>query len=150
MKKIRLGSTGLMVTKTSFGALPIQRTDKASAIRILHNAYDGGINYFDTARGYTDSEEKLGEAFSSVRHNIIISTKTHARTKEQMQKDLDLSLKNLKTDYIDIYQMHNAPAVPDPSDKNSVYAGIVEAKKQGKIRHIGITAHRYDVAKDCG
>ena len=148
MKKVRLGKTELMVTKTSFGALPIQRVDMDTAKSILQNAYRAGINYFDTARAYTDSEEKIGAALGDVRHEIIISTKTAAKTKEDMIKELDTSLKNLKTDYIDIYQMHNAPALPDPNDENSVYAGMVEAKKQGKIRHIGITAHRYDVAWD--
>ncbi len=147
MRKVRLGRTDLYVTKTSFGALPIQRINKSAAVSILRNAYDGGINYFDTARAYTDSEEKLGAALSSVRHDIVISTKTLARSKKQMQEELDTSLKNLKTDYIDICQMHNAPALPNPDDKDSVYAGMLEAKKQGKIRHIGITAHRFDVAQ---
>ncbi len=147
MKKIRLGRTDLMVTKTSFGALPIQRVDKQTAVSILRNAYDAGINYFDTARAYTDSEEKLGMAFQGLRQNIVISTKTGAKTKKEMMEHLEISLRNMKTDYIDIYQLHNAPALPDLNDENSAYTGMLEAQKQGKIRFLGITAHRNDVAR---
>ncbi|MBE5780987.1 MAG: aldo/keto reductase [Clostridiales bacterium] len=148
MEKMRLGRTDLMVTRTSFGALPIQRDDMDTAVSILRRAYDAGINYFDTARAYTDSEEKLAKALGHVRHDIVISTKTQAKTKEGMLKDLDTSLKMLNTDYIDLYQLHNIPFLPDVDDPDSIYGGLLEAQKAGKIRHIGITNHRIDLAMD--
>lgn len=147
MKMKKLGRTGLMVTENSFGALPIQRIDKQSAVELLHMAYDGGINYYDTARAYTDSEEKLGEAFHDRREKIVISTKSQGKTKEQVLADLDTSLKQLRTDYVDILQLHNIPAVPDLEDENSPYYALVEAKKQGKCRFIGVTSHRRNVAE---
>ncbi|MGI6664288.1 MAG: aldo/keto reductase [Christensenellaceae bacterium] len=146
MKKVRLGRTDLMVTKTAFGALPIQRVDKATAVSILRNAYDAGINFFDTARAYSDSEEKMGAALSDVRENIVIATKSGASTKKELKAHLETSLRNLKTDYIDIYQLHNAQTIPDPNDSESLYGGLLEAKKEGKIRHISFTAHRHDIA----
>lgn len=99
MEKIRLGRSGLMVTKTSFGALPIQRVKMEEAVPILRKAYDNGINFFDTARAYTDSEIKLGEALSDVRKDIIIATKTNARNRENLFSQLETSLKNLKTEF---------------------------------------------------
>lgn len=142
MEKIAFGSTGMMVTRTSFGALPIQRVDRETAKRILRKAYDAGINFFDTARGYSDSEEKIGYALSDVRQNIYIATKTPAKDKAGLMKDLETSLKMLKTDYIDLYQLHNPADLPDPEDPNGLYQGLLEAKNQGKVRHIGITAHK--------
>lgn len=141
MKKIRLGKTGLMVTKTSFGALPMQRVSMDEAKALLTRAYEGGINYFDTARAYTDSEEKIGYALSDVRKDIIISTKAGADTKKQLLDQLQISLEKLKTDYIDLYQLHNPRKLPDPNDPDSSYAGLLEAKKKGYVRHIGITNH---------
>lgn len=148
MDTIRLGRTGLVVSKNGFGALPIQRISKEDAAHLLRKAYDNGINYFDTARGYTDSEEKMGYALSDVRQNIVISTKTHAKTVEEFWQHLHTSLNNLKTDYIDIYQFHNPAFVPAPGDETGLYDAMLEAKAQGKIRHIGFTNHRYTVAED--
>ncbi|MDL2224956.1 aldo/keto reductase [Eubacteriales bacterium OttesenSCG-928-M02] len=148
MEKVRLGRTELMVTRTAFGVLPIQRTDMETAIKILHSALDAGINYYDTARAYTDSEEKMGRAFEGHRQEIIISTKTNKTTWAEMEKDLTTSLRNLKTDYIDIYQLHNPAELPDPEDDTGIYAGLLEAKRQGKIRHIGITNHRIHLAME--
>ena len=148
MKKIQLGRTGLMVTKTSFGVLPLQRVDMDTAKQILRRAYDEGINFFDTARGYTDSEEKIGQALSDVRKDIIIATKTHARDKEGLLKDLETSLKNLKTDYVDIYQLHNPAVLPDPEDREGLYAGMLEAREKGMIRFISLSNHRLDKAKE--
>ncbi|WP_458863380.1 aldo/keto reductase [Acidaminobacterium chupaoyuni] len=147
MKMKRLGRTGLMVTENSFGALPIQRIDQQSAVELLHMAYDAGINYYDTARAYSDSEEKLGAAFHDRREKIIISTKSQGKTKEQVLADLDTSLKMLRTDYVDILQLHNIPKMTDPEDPNGIHAALLEAKKQGKCRFIGITSHRRDVAE---
>ena len=127
MDKIRLGRTGLMVTASSFGALPVQRVPMEEAKKLLRMAYDGGINYFDTANAYSDSEEKIGEALSDVRHNIIISTKSGAKDKATLLKHIELSLKRMKTDYIDILQLHNPAELPDPEDPDSLYGGLLEA-----------------------
>lgn len=148
MKKIRLGRTDLMVTKNGFGALPVQRIGTEAACKLLRKAFDGGINYFDTARMYTDSEEKIGLALSDVRDKIIISTKTLATKVEDFWKDLNTSLSLLKTDYIDIYQFHNPPFCPKPGDGTGLYEAMLEAKAKGMIRHIGITNHRYTVAEE--
>lgn len=146
MKKIRLGRTGLMVTKPAFGVLPLQRVEMKEAVRILQKAYDQGLNFYDTARAYSDSEEKIGNALSGVRKNIIIATKTQARKKETLEKHLETSLKTLKTDYIDIYQFHNNQKLPDREDPESLYETMLKAKEKGLIRFIGLTNHRRPVA----
>ena len=148
MDTIRLGRTGLVVSKNGFGALPVQRVTKEEAARLLRRAYAGGINYFDTARVYSDSEEKLGLALSDVRENIVISTKTASTTPEGFWADLNESLRLLKTDYIDIYQFHNPAFCPRPGDGTGLYEAMLEAKSKGLIRHIGITNHRLAVAEE--
>ena len=148
MDTIRLGRTGLVVSKNGFGALPIQRVEKEDACKILRKAYEGGINYFDTARLYTDSEEKMGEALSDVRENIIISTKTMSTEVEGFWRDLRTSLSLLKTNYIDIYQFHNPPFCPKPGDGTGLYEAMLEAKGKGLIRHIGITSHKLAIAEE--
>ena len=146
--KVRLGSTQIVVEKNGFGALPIQRVDDETAVGILRSAFEGGIRFFDTARAYSDSEHKLGLAFEKIRDQLFISTKTAATRGEELFKDLEQSLKNLKTDYIDIYQFHNPAFCPKPGDGSGLYEAVLEAKKQGKIRHIGITNHRLHVAEE--
>lgn len=146
MEKTRLGRTGLMVTRCSFGALPIQRITFEEAKRLLVKAYGEGINFFDTARAYTDSEEKIGYALSEVRKAIIIATKTFAPDKKTLLEHLETSLGNLKTDYVDILQLHNPAQTPDTEDPDGVYAGLLEARKKGMVRFIGITNHRMDTA----
>ena len=148
MDRLRLGKTELIVTKNGFGALPVQRVDTEGAVKLLRRAYEGGINYFDTARMYTDSEEKIGLALSDVRENIIISTKTMATNVDGFWKDLHESLRLLKTDYIDIYQFHNIAFCPKPGDGSGMYEAMLEAKAKGMIRHIGITNHRLSVAEE--
>lgn len=148
METVRLGRTGITVTKNGFGALPIQRVGMDDAARILRAAYEGGINYFDTARFYTDSEEKIGEALSDVRGDIIISTKTMRTETEGFWRELDTSLRLMKTDYIDIYQFHNPSFCPKPEDGTGLYEAMLDAKRQGMIRHIGITNHRLAVARE--
>ena len=143
-----LGNTGITTDKVAFGALPIQRVSKEEAVKLLRRALDGGITFFDTARGYTDSEEKLGEAFRGLRDRIYIATKTGARTPEAFRADLETSLRNLGTDYVDVYQFHNPDFVPRPGDGSGLYECMLEAKKQGKIRHIGITNHRIGLAEE--
>jgi len=151
MKDIILGSTGIKVPQNGFGALPIQRVSIDDAVVILRKAYDGGMRFFDTARAYSDSEIKLGEAFGTgyvKREEIIIATKTAAKTPEDFWKDLDTSLSNLKTDYIDIYQLHMMPECYKPGDSTGLYECLLKAKQQGKIRHIGGTAHKLGVARE--
>jgi aryl-alcohol dehydrogenase-like predicted oxidoreductase len=116
------------------------------AIAILRKAYDQGINFFDTARAYTDSEEKIGRALSGVRHDIVIATKTQARKAETLEKHLETSLKTLKTDYLDIYQLHNIDKIPERDDPESLYAALLKVQKKGMIRFIGISNHRRQVA----
>ena len=146
MQKVTLGCSGLVVPRNGFGALPIQRIPMDDAVRLIHRALDGGMYYFDTARFYTDSEEKLGVALKGRRHEVIISTKTGATTVEAFWKDLETSLRLLQTDYIDLYQFHNLAFCPRPGDGTGLYEAMLEAKRQGKIRHIGITNHRQRVA----
>lgn len=148
MDYISLGQTGITVNKNGFGALPIQRDDIETATIILRKAYENGITFFDTAHGYSDSEEKIGIALSDVRENIIIATKTPAQTAEDFWKDLELSLTRMKTDYIDIFQFHMPSFCPKPNDGTGLYEAMLEAKAQGKIRHIGITNHKATVAKE--
>ena len=148
MDTIRLGRTGLVVNKNGFGALPVQRVPMEDAAKLLRRAYESGINYFDTARSYTDSEEKLGNALSDVREKIIISTKTGATTPEVFWQHLSESLRLLKTDSIDIYQFHNPAFCPKPGDGTGLYECMLEAKAQGKIRFIGLTNHRLAVAEE--
>lgn len=148
MKKIRLGKTELLVSSSSFGALPIQRVSFDEAKLLLKKAYNNGINFFDTANAYSDSEEKIGYALSDVRKNIIIATKSGAGDKKTLLNHIELSLKRMKTDYIDILQLHNPAILPDIEDKDGVYGGLLEAKKKGWIRFIGITNHRIKVAEE--
>jgi len=148
MSKITLGRTGISVNRNGFGALPIQRIDTATAVKMLRKAYEGGFTFFDTARNYSDSEEKLGKAFEKIRDKIFISTKTDADTPEAFWSDLEKSLSLLKTDYIDIYQFHNPPVCYKPGDGTGMYECMLQAKKQGKIRFIGITNHRQNVANE--
>ena len=107
MEKVRLGRTELMVTKTAFGALPIQRISKADAVKLVRRAYEAGINYFDTANMYTDSEEKLGAALEGVpRQSVVISTKSGGRDKKTVLAHIEQSLRSLRTDYIDLSLIH--------------------------------------------
>jgi len=148
MKKIRLGRTGLMVTKTAFGALPIQRLAMGEAERLLKRAYDEGINFFDTANMYSDSEEKLGNALSSVRQNVILATKSGGKDKKTVLSHIETSLKRLKTDYIDLIQLHNPGELPDTRDPDSTYGALKEAQKRGYVRFIGITNHSASRAEE--
>lgn len=148
MEKVRLGRTNIVVNRNGFGALPVQRVNKEEAKVILKKVYANGINFFDSARAYSDSEEKIGLSLSDVRKDIYIATKTMATTVEDFWRDLNTSLELLKTDYIDIYQFHNPSFCPKPNDGTGLYEAMLEAKEQGKIKHIGITNHRLHVAKE--
>jgi len=147
METTTLGRTGLAVTRTGFGALPIQRVDFETAKAILRRAYEGGISFFDTARGYSDSEEKLGYALADVRDEIVIATKASgAKDRASLLVGLETSLSNLKTDHVDLLQLHNVYPLPDPGDPESLYAGLLEAQRSGMTRFIGLTNHRIAVA----
>ncbi len=148
MATVTLGKTGITVEKNSFGALPIQRISKEEAVKLLRKAYEHGITFFDTARYYSDSEEKVGEAFVGMRDKVYIATKTGAKTAEQFWQELRTSLEKLQTDYIDIYQFHNPVFCPKPGDGTGLYEAMLEAKENGMIRHIGFTNHRLNVAHE--
>ncbi len=138
-----LGKTGLKISRMGFGGIPIQRIDAEGTKKLIRQLHAAGVNYIDTARGYTVSEEYLGYALEGIRQDFVLATKSTARTKEAMAKDINISLKNLRTDYIDLYQIHN----PSPSDLEKLQApggaleALQEAKAAGKIGHIGITLH---------
>ena len=149
MKTITLGSTGITAPQNGFGVLPIQRVPKDRAVKILRRAYEGGMRFYDTARAYSDSEEKLGEAFEGMWDRIFIATKTMARTTEEFRKHLDTSLKKLRTDHVDIYQFHCADRCYRPGDGTGMYECMLEARAAGKIRHIGVTAHKLGIAAEC-
>lgn len=151
MAEITLGSTGICVEQNAFGALPIQRDDKETAVAILRRAFEGGMTFFDTSRAYTDSEEKIGLAFGeeNIRDQITIATKTMSRTPEGIRRDLETSLSHLKTNHVDIYQIHLAPECYLPGDGTGICECLEELKAEGKIHHIGLTAHSLSVAHQC-
>lgn len=148
MRMMTLGSTGITTPKNAFGALPIQRISQADAVRLVRKAYAGGMTFFDTARQYTDSEIKLGEAFAGIREKVYIASKTAATEAEEFWSDLHTTLRNLRTDYLDLYQFHNPDFCPRPGDGTGLYEAMLEAKAQGKIRHIGISNHGLIVANE--
>ena len=138
-----LGKTGLKISRLGFGGIPIQKIDAEGTRQLAHRMLDAGINYIDTARGYTVSESYLGYALEGIRDHFVLATKSMSRDKAGMARDIDTSLANLRTNYIDLYQIHN----PTPADLDQVCApggaleALLEAKKGGKIGHLGITAH---------
>lgn len=146
--EVTLGRTGITVNKNGFGALPIQRVSFDEARTLLRKAFDNGVRYFDTARLYSDSEEKIGFALSDKREQLYIGTKTAALTAGDFWDDLETSLKCLKTDHVDLLQFHNPPFCPKPGDGSGLYEAMLDAKEQGKVRFIGITNHRLNVAEE--
>ncbi|MDD5938073.1 MAG: aldo/keto reductase [Clostridiales bacterium] len=149
MKYVELGKTGLKCAEISFGGIPIQRSDAANTMAVVDALEKHGMNYIDTARGYTVSEEYLGAALKGRREKFILATKSMSRDYESMKRDIGISLGNLQTDYIDVYQLHNLPLKdfdkafgPDGAVK-----ALLEAKAEGKIGHIGATAHSVDALK---
>ena len=142
-----LGKTGLKISRLGSGGIPIQKIDAEGTKKLIDKLINQGVNFIDTARGYTVSEEYLGFALQGIRDKFVLATKSMARTKEAMAKDIDVSLRNLRTDYIDLYQVHN----PGAKDLEQVIAeggaleALFEAKAEGKIGHIGITLHSLDL-----
>jgi len=151
VKEKILGRTGLKIRTLGFGGIPIQRTSEKESIEVVRHCYDLGMNYFDTARGYTVSEERIGKALEDVRQEVIIATKSGRRTAEEVEKELETSLKNLRTDYIDVYQLHNV-TYQEQWDQVRAPGGAMEAmnkaKEEGKIRHISVTSHNPDLSLD--
>ena len=147
MEYTTLGKTGLQISRMGFGGIPIQKVDVPAVRRLMETLAEKGVNYIDTARGYTVSEAYLGEALEGMRDQFVLATKSMSRTKEAMAQDIETSLKNLRTDYIDLYQVHN----PSLADLEKVTApggaleALLEAKAAGKIGHIGVTAHMESV-----
>ncbi len=151
MEKIRLGRTEMMVTKLGFGGIPIQRVSEEDAIAVVNKCLELGINFLDTANGYTSSEERIGKAIKGKREGIFLSTKSLARTREDIEKQLKLSLERLGTDYIDLYQFHNvsdAKTLETMLDPNGPRAVVEDAKRAGIVKHIGVTSHQIDIARD--
>lgn len=148
MRTVTLGTTGITVPQNALGCLPLQRISVEDAVCLIRRAYEGGMRFFDTARSYSDSEKKVGLAFEGMRDQVYLATKTMGRTPEAFWKDLDTSLELLKTDHIDIYQFHYVKTCYRPGDGTGLYECMQQAKEQGKIRHIGVTTHTYDVARE--
>lgn len=147
MEYVTLGKTGLKVSRVGLGGIPIQKSDAEEVKELIHCLSDRGVNYIDTARGYTVSESLLGQALEGIRDKFVLATKSMARTKEAMEKDIQTSLTNLKTDYIDLYQVHN-PSMEDLDKvlaKGGALEALSEAKAAGKIGHLGLTAHSLQV-----
>lgn len=147
MEYRELGKTGLRISKLGFGGIPIQKIDEEGTKKLVQRLLETGVNYIDTARGYTVSEAYLGYALEGIRDHFVLATKSMGRTKEAMAEDIDISLKNLRTDYIDLYQIHN----PSVADFEKVMApggaleALQEAKEAGKIGHIGVTLHAVEL-----
>lgn len=144
-----LGKTGLKISRMGFGGIPIQKIDAEGTKELMKRLMAEGVNYIDTARGYTVSEEYLGYALEGIRDQFVIATKSMARTKEAMAADIEKSLGNLRTDYIDLYQVHNPnmEQFEQVLAEGSALEALMEAKAAGKIGHIGVTAHALDVFK---
>ena len=147
MEYTTLGKTGLKISRLGFGGIPIQKVDVPQVKTLMQAMREKGVNYIDTARGYTVSEDYIGQALEGIREDFVLATKSMARTKEAMEKDIETSLKNLHTDHIELYQVHN----PSMADLETVTApggaleALLEAKAAGKIGHIGVTAHMASV-----
>ncbi|MDR2076811.1 MAG: aldo/keto reductase [Desulfovibrio sp.] len=147
MNTMRLGRTDFFVSRLAFGALPIQRAPWEEAVPILRRAAEGGITFFDTARLYSDSEAKIGAAFEGIRENLFLASKTMGGTPEAIRADLAVTLDNLRTDYLDVYQFHNPSTVPLPGDGSGRYELFAELKRAGVIRAIGLTSHSLERAR---
>lgn len=147
------GKTDMKIKRVGFGGIPIQRITQEDTNKVIDELVNQCVNFIDTARGYTVSEEYIGNAIEGRRDKFYIATKSMSRNYEEMKKDIEISLKNLKTDYIDLYQIHNLKEDEYNSifDDNKAYRALLEAQKEGKIKYIGITSHRFgNYKKSCG
>lgn len=145
-----LGKTTLKVQRVGFGGIPIQRITQDETNLVIKELMNQGVNFIDSARGYTVSESYIGNAIEGSRERWILATKSMSRTYDSMMKDVDISLKNFKTEYIDLYQLHNVKIneYENIFDKDMAYEALLECKRQGKIKHIGITSHSLDTIKE--
>jgi len=148
MENIQFGNTGKTVGRTGFGGIPIQRISFDESTALLRHAYENGVTLFDTANAYTTSEEKIGVALGDVRSKIVLCTKSFPVEPEKFSANIENSLNMMKTDYIDVFQVHNPSFVPRPGGEDGLYDCMLEAKRQGKIRHIGISYHSKDLARE--
>ncbi|MDR2631179.1 MAG: aldo/keto reductase [Spirochaetaceae bacterium] len=152
MEKVRLGKTGLMVSRVGFGGIPIQRLSKAEAASVVKGVIDLGVNFLDTANAYSDSEEKIGEAIKDIkRENLVIASKSTAPDKKTFMEHLDLCLKRLGTDYVDLYQIHNVSTIEKRDvvfAPGGAYEGLAEAIKMGKVRFPAFSSHNIPLAID--
>jgi aryl-alcohol dehydrogenase-like predicted oxidoreductase len=148
MEQAVFGRTGLSVSRTGFGCIPIQRIPYAESTALLRRAIDAGVTLFDTANAYTTSEERIGIALRHARDKIVLCTKSGAQTPEKVMENIENSLRMLQTDRIDVFQLHNPSFVPRPGGEDGLYDCALKARAQGKIRFIGITAHSKDNAKE--
>jgi predicted aldo/keto reductase-like oxidoreductase len=144
-----LGKTGLAVSEVGFGAIPIIRLSMDEAVAVLRRAQERGVNFFDTAHVYVDSEEKIGKAFDGLRHGLVLASKTMKRDKKGAQEDLELSLRRMRTDYLDLYQLHQVSQEEDwqkITGPDGALEAVVRAKAAGHIRHLGVTSHSLEMA----
>ncbi len=151
MEKIRLGKTGMTVPRLGFGGIPIQRISEEEAVEVVRRCVDLGVTFLDTANGYLTSEERIGKAVKGRREEVVIATKSGARDREGLEKHLKLSLERLATDYIDLFQFHGISdfkSLENVLDPKGPMAVVEDAVKAGTIRHVGITSHQIDVAKE--
>lgn len=151
MQKVRLGKSGLMVSRIGFGGIPIQRLNENDAVAVVKRCIDLGITFIDTANAYTTSEGRIGKAIQGQRNDLILATKTQARTKEGVGAHLAQSLKMLGTEYIDLYQFHNvndSRSLERVLDPNGAMGVIDKAMKDGTVKHLGVTCHSIDAAKE--
>ncbi|MCL2499960.1 MAG: aldo/keto reductase [Defluviitaleaceae bacterium] len=148
MEQITFGKTNRSIGRTGFGCIPIQRIPYEESTALLRRAYENGVTVYDTANGYTTSEERIGIAFEGYkREGIVLCTKSGAQTPSDLAAHLENSLKMMRTDYIDVFQFHNPAFVPMPGGADGLYDALLAAKAQGKVRHIGISSHKREVAE---
>jgi uncharacterized protein len=149
MRYVKLGKTGLKISEVGFGGIPIIRLDVDTAVAVLRRAYERGITFYDTANIYRDSEEKIGRAFDGMRKEIVLATKTFQRDAVHVTKHIENSLRMLKTDYIDLYQLHQVAQEKDLlaiSARGGALEAVTKAHEQGKVRFIGVTSHNLGMA----
>lgn len=150
MKQIRLGKSELVVSQIGFGGIPIQRLSEREAIFVIRSCIDKGVNFIDTARAYTTSEERIGKAIAECRDQVILATKSLAKDRKGLLNDLDTSLRFLKVETVDLYQLHGVSSHEDYQkiiEPGGALEGVYEAQRTGKVKHIGISTHSLDVAK---
>lgn len=147
MKYLELGKTGLLISRMGFGGIPIQQCTQEEVTQLIKHLHEKKVNFIDSARGYTISEERIGEALTGIRDDFVLATKSMARSKADMERDIDISLHNFKTDRIELYQVHN-PSMADLEKvckRDGALEALLEAKRKGKILHLGLTAHSLEV-----